>query len=690
MQVVCLEGDVLVLMGQVIDFNTAPIQGEALKPDRTERIKSALEARAKSFVSWMFPAAFIRRGEARVGSLKGEPGESLWIGLVNAECGRWRDHATDEQGGDFISLFAAANSLDQRHDFSVILDELEEWLGWRQSAFQARPQQAARESYRDAPKPADEPLGAPTSRWHYLDTDSNIIATVSRYDLPNGSKTYRPWDAKASRHQMPEPRPLYNMPALQRADTVVLVEGEKCADALISAGYAATTVMGGANAPMDKTDWSPIRGKQIILWPDNDEAGRRYAAELPPFLRAFGCGVRVVEIPDDMPEKWDAADAADEGRDLGAILNVCTSENDVYDLLWFGNCEPRLDTADFVEDLLCDGQMSVVYGESNCGKTFFIFDVAASVAQGRMWRGRAVERGAVIYVALEGVHGIRNRIAAYAKHYGLVGDDKIPLAAITSAVNMLNEEADVQRLINSIRAAGERMSLPVRMIVIDTLSRALAGGNENGSDDMGALVKNADRVRQATGAHLCFVHHSGKDQAKGARGHSLLRAATDTEIEVSREFGLSIGTVKVTKQRELEGGDEFAFRLEQVELGVNGRGKKVSSCVVVPEQNDPVKRLKLSGQIKLAFDLLQQAVEYDGEEPPANIYKIRTNRVVRTDVWLGYWERSKICVSDKPDTHRRAFQRCVQKLQEIGIVEIWERWVWVSDKPDTAGQGRTN
>jgi RecA-family ATPase len=63
--------------------------------------------------------------------------------------------------------------------------------------------------------------------------------------------------------------------------------------------------------------------------------------------------------------------------------------------------------------------MSVIYGPSNCGKTFFVVDLALHVALGREWRGRAVDRGAVVYLSLEGAQGIRNRLAAFRKHHGL-------------------------------------------------------------------------------------------------------------------------------------------------------------------------------------------------------------------------------------------------------------------------------
>ena len=78
---------------------------------------------------------------------------------------------------------------------------------------------------------------------------------------------------------------------------------------------------------------------------------------------------------------------------------------------------------------------------------------------------------------------------------------------------------------------------------------------------MGALVCNTDRVREATGAHVNYVHHTGKDTAKGSRGHSLLVAATDTEIEVARVNKESPSTARVTKQRDLPLEGEWAFNL---------------------------------------------------------------------------------------------------------------------------------
>jgi len=75
----------------------------------------------------------------------------------------------------------------------------------------------------------------------------------------------------------PDPRPLYNQPGMVGAETVVLVEGEKCAQALIDTDVAATTAMHGAKAPVDKTDWTPLNSKCVLIWPDLDKAGWDYA-----------------------------------------------------------------------------------------------------------------------------------------------------------------------------------------------------------------------------------------------------------------------------------------------------------------------------------------------------------------------------------------------------------------------------
>ena len=268
-------------------------------------------------------------------------------------------------------------------------------------------------------------------------------------------------------------------------------------------------------------------------------------------------------------------------REYQAAGLLTKDEPEPLRLVWFDEIEPVLDARDFVQGVLVEGGAAVVYGESNAGKTFWITDLALHVAARLEWNGRRVEQGGVVYCVLEGGHGFNNRVAAWKEERGLHGQ-KIPFAAIPSSMNLLRPDADTPRLIEAIEAAAADIGGPVKLVVIDTLSRALAGGNENSPEDMGALVMNMDAIRAATGACVVFVHHTGKDSARGARGHSLLRAAIETEIEVVADKDGETKTATVVKQRDLPKGDVFGFTLESVELGRNRHGEPVTTCLVRP------------------------------------------------------------------------------------------------------------
>lgn len=358
---------------------------------------------------------------------------------------------------------------------------------------------------------------------------------------------------------------------------------------------------------------------------------------------------------------------------------VPPEDADGLSVVWFEDVRPNLDAADFVEDVLCSGQMSVVYGESNCGKTFFCTDLGLHVAMGWAWREKDVDRGGVIYVAAEGGYGIRNRLAAFKLHHDIA--DAVPFGVVPSTINLLHPDADTPRLVELIQRAEERIGTPVKLVVVDTLSRALAGGNENGPEDMGQLVHNADHVRQATGAHLMFVHHSGKDTAKGARGHSLLRAATDTEIEVTRNAD-GVAVARVTKQREMDCAGEFPFRLEPIAIGQNRRGKEVTSCVVVPTDEPTSTRPKVTGKAKRGLEILHNVLAARGEIVRGQ-RDIPSVPSVPIREWKEALQRAGVTSRDNPDTARRTFNRIREALDEKGIIRCWDERVWLTGQDGT-------
>jgi hypothetical protein len=317
-----------------IDLNDSPGQevggkaqpGKAARADEIQEIKAALEAQLGRVLFHLLPKGAMHGGKFYVGSVRGEPGKSLDIPLSGNLKGMWKDFASNE-GGDIIKLWQAVRGL----SFRDTMDEIRAYLG-KPNRFQAKaavlpklPPAAEVAPAKSNHRPA---LPAPTKVWHYYDESGNILGSQTRYDMLDGSKEFRPYCAVQKKSTFPIPRPLYNLPGIVQADTVYIVEGEKCADAINKRGVGvATTLMGGANTPTAKVDFEPLRGKHAIVWPDNDEPGHKYAENIVRALSGIAQSVRVVLVPEGLPAKWDVADALeDPGFDFDQFVGEHTME----------------------------------------------------------------------------------------------------------------------------------------------------------------------------------------------------------------------------------------------------------------------------------------------------------------------------------------------------------------------------
>ena len=295
----------------MIDFNDTSKSAEHNRNEEREAIRADLIARLESVLETMFPAGKKRRGKFLIGDVLGSPGDSLEVVLNGDKAGLWTDRATGA-GGDIFALIGAHSGIDVLHDFPRVLDAAADLLGRSRSI---RVPKARKQNV-----PVDE-LGPATAKWDYLDAAGHLLAVVYRYDPPGQKKQFRPWDAKRRKMAPPDPRPLYNQPGIASAAQVVLVEGEKCAQALIDMGIVATTAMHGANAPTDKTDWSALSGKAVLIWPDRDKPGWEYATQVAQAILSAGAkSCHVLYPPEDAVEGWDAADAIAEGFDVATFL----------------------------------------------------------------------------------------------------------------------------------------------------------------------------------------------------------------------------------------------------------------------------------------------------------------------------------------------------------------------------------
>ncbi len=323
---------------ETMDFNDAkPQQHSLARPEHKDALKRQLHSRLKEVLYYLFTKGKIANNTFVIGDVHGNKGESLKVELAGDKTGSWFDFATGE-GGDVFTLWGAVHDLNTERDFPKIMSSIQSWLGMSPSKrtrvnTMVKPTPVSGSA--SVSVPASEPesrsgsesepessqmLGAPTNQWNYYDANGDLMVCVYRYDTLSG-KQFRPWDPKLRTYKTPEPRPLYNQIGVAKSDLVVLVEGEKCAEALIKLGICATTAMHGANAPINKTDWSPLQGKQMVLWPDHDPPGKAYADKIINKLRTLGvASLAKVMIPDNKPQGWDAADAVSEGLDVAAFL----------------------------------------------------------------------------------------------------------------------------------------------------------------------------------------------------------------------------------------------------------------------------------------------------------------------------------------------------------------------------------
>ena len=169
-------------------------------------------------------------------------------------------------------------------------------------------------------------LGKPARTWPYRDAEGRLVGYAARFETANG-KTFRPLmlqDGRWRARGLPQPYPLFNLPGiLAPPDAPVLVcEGEKAAEAAAKRfpDMVATTPMHGAKSP-HKSDWSVLEGRQVTVWPDADEAGARFADTVARLATQAGAAsVRIVQVPERLPQGWDLADEVPDGMDPVALL----------------------------------------------------------------------------------------------------------------------------------------------------------------------------------------------------------------------------------------------------------------------------------------------------------------------------------------------------------------------------------
>jgi hypothetical protein len=502
--------------------------------------------------------------------------------------------------------------------------------------------------------------------WQYQDEDRVTVFVKHRLRVGESGKTYRLYKVDSDGKRYPtlgDARIVpYKLPDLLDAKTagriIYLAEGEKAVDALTSLGVAATTAHSGAGHWPDAiTEY--FAGANVVILPDNDLSGWSYARKAAEAILPIAKAVKVVDLGlqeqgDDAYEFIEAGGGRSElaalvkaaprltsvddvtiPERLQAISALSTKTDEIYthqdfhvqkqsDIeREFASDPPKqaekpkppkvikIESWDTIQDepvewliegVIPVGSFTALYGPPGSFKSFIALDIAEAIATGRSWMGKPVDKpGAVLYLAGEGFGGIGARIKACKIHHQT--EDGAPIYIVRHQLNLRSSAEDFNALMMAVVQLVEQTGMEFSLAIVDTLARAFGGGNENSSEDMGAFITAMGKIQEFLNCALMVLHHSGKDAAKGLRGHSSLLGAVDTELELLRFDEQMKGVLTISKQKD--GADNERFGFEMVEVEIRSAGLDLS---------DPV----ISLAVQASEDAKSDHSKMTEKKPPAN------------------------------------------------------------------------
>ncbi len=438
-------------------------------------------------------------------------------------------------------------------------------------------------------KLAGEPLNGTAAdiiaTYDYRDEAGKLLFQVVR-KVPKQFLQRRPspsnpdvfiWNTNGVRHV------LYRLPELLAADPaqpVFITEGEKDADNLAALGLVATTNPGGAGKwRRDFADY--LRGRDVVILPDNDEAGEKHATDVRHKLTGIARSVRILHLP-DLPPKGDVSDWFEAGRTAAELERLAseTSERSVdlpelhkssLTILRPADCETAEPSTYVVKGLLGRGNLALIIGQPGTGKSALGPHLGYAVAQGRRVFGRRVQQGPVMYFACEDGTGMQVRVRALRQQWGdaplfMLVPDPVDLRSPGST-----SLAEVERLVQAIK--------PV-LIMIDTLARAFSGLKENDSDapdGMGRVVQVARALAAICDSAVLICHHMPKD-GNTPRGHGTLNGDADVTLIIEGS-GDQPRIVRFGKNRNGPSGTALTFSIRAEYLGKDSDGDPITAAI---------------------------------------------------------------------------------------------------------------
>ena len=364
-----------------------------------------------------------------------------------------------------------------------------------------------------------------------------------------------------------------------------------------------------------------------------------------------------------------------------------------------------------IEDWLPECALSLTAGARQSGKTFWKIHAGMCIAHGHEFFGKRVEPGLVIYQSGEGQRGFLKRMRAWRRHHGIEFTDDTPFVPLLNSLDLFNDKeqgGDTDALIADIKHIQSLYpGVPLRMVVIDTVSTAAPGMDEISGRDTGKLLANANRVKDACDTHVSLVMHLNAGGTK-VRGHTSFEANADTVITITENAETKVRTVTLSKQKDGEAGLKMQYELMRVVLGEDKHGKEITSCVCLPvgekaaiRMEEERKGWRLSPGEEIFMRALFEAEKRSGEPVPVDWdLPTKVRAVIAYDDVKRIYAASNPSDDLSPDLgeeeaataltrHREALKKKLQRVREAltgsGVVGFAKRgeksFVWWTGRP---------
>ena len=448
----------------------------------------------------------------------------------------------------------------------------------------------------------------PEALHKYTDSDGNALHWIVRLKNPaTGDKWIRHMRMNEGVYELkgveyPEGRPLYNLHRLthDQSQTVWLVEGEKCADALTRLGLLATTT-GGADSAA-KADLAPLQNRDVVIWPDNDAPGERYAIEVISRLLKVGARVKLVDIEHlDLPEKADCVDWIEQfreskGRDAeiadieGLPQKTDFTEGATSDYLDPANTQALPHPYSATVSLHCaadiqpapidwlwngwlaKGKLHIFAGAAGTGKTTIALALASTITKGgRFPDGSPSPAGSVLIWS-----GEDSAADTLVPRLMAAGADlsKVHFIGETTAnheVTCFDPSTDMHPLMMAATNLSD-----LALLIVDPIVNAVAGDSHKNGEVRRALQPVVDFGEKLNCAVLGITHFSkggqGKDPlervtgslAFGALARVVLATAKITEGGITRRI---VCRAKSNIGAD-SGGFEYDLQQREVQSGI--------------------------------------------------------------------------------------------------------------------------